>query len=115
MLSVLERNPALTKCLFCWRDCWVTGDPAQGKFLRLLHSEELARALGTSNEQLRSFEKKRLKVLAGGQLKRAIRGLVSECGWRFGREATEELVKEALDDVEKLRAKLAEEAGEPAA
>ncbi len=85
------------------------------EFLRLLHSEELARALRTSNEQLGSFEKKRLNILAGGQLKRATRGLVSECVWRFGREATEELVKEALDDVEKLRAKLAEETGEPAA
>ena len=85
------------------------------EFLSLLHSEELARALGTSNEQLGSFEKKRLGVLAGEQLKRATRGLVSECGWRLGREATEELVKEALDNVEKLRAKLAEAAGEPAA
>lgn len=85
------------------------------EFLRLLHSEELARALDTSNEQLGSFEKKRLKVLAGEQLKRATRGLLSECGWRFGREATEELVKEALDNVEKLRAKLAEAAGESAA
>jgi hypothetical protein len=56
-----------------------------------------------------------LKVLAGEQLKRATRGLVSECGWRLGREATEQLVKEALDDVEKLRAKLAEVAGEPVA
>jgi hypothetical protein len=85
------------------------------EFLRLLNSEELARALGTSNEQLRGFEKKRLKVLAGEQLKRATRGLVSECGWRFGREGTEELVKEALDNVENLRAKLAEAAGESAA
>jgi hypothetical protein len=85
------------------------------EFLRLLHSEELARALSTSNEQLGSFEKRRLKVLAGEQLKRATRGLVSECGWRLGREATEELVREALDNVEKLRAKLAEGAGEPTA
>jgi hypothetical protein len=85
------------------------------EFLRLLHSGELARALGTSNEQLGSFEKKRLKVLAGEQLKQATRGLVSECGWRLGREATEQLVKEALDNVEKLRAKLAEAAGESAA
>src|SRR5690348_16415907 len=85
------------------------------EFLRLLNSEELAHALGTSNEQLRGFEKKRLRVLAGEQLKRATRGLVSECGWRFGREVTEELVKEALDDVEKLRARLAEAAGESVA
>lgn len=61
------------------------------------------------------LEKKRLKVLAGEQLKRATRGLVSECGWRLGREATEQPVKEALDDVEKLRAKLAEVAGESVA
>ena len=85
------------------------------EFLRLLNSQELARALGTSREQLRSFEKKRLKVLVGEQLKRATRGLISECGWRFGREVTEELVQEALDNVEKLRAKLAEAAGESAA
>lgn len=85
------------------------------EFLRLLHSEELARTLGTSREQLGSFEKKRLKVLADEQLKRATRGLISECGWRFGRELTEALVKEALDNVEELRAKLTEAAGEPAA
>ena len=85
------------------------------EFLRLLHSEELARALRTSNEQLRSFEKKRLKLLADEQLKRATRGLLSECGWRFGREATEELVKKALDDVEELGGKLAKAAGASAA
>ncbi|HET7748156.1 MAG TPA: hypothetical protein VFK81_02170 [Terriglobales bacterium] len=85
------------------------------EFLRLLNSEELARALRTSNEQLGSFEKKRLKILAGEQLKRATRGLVSECGWRFGRETTEELVKKALDDVEELEGKLAKAAGASAA
>ncbi len=85
------------------------------EFLRLLHSEELARALRTCNEQLRSFEKKRLKLLADEQLKRATRGLLSECGWHFGREATEELVKKALDDVEELGGKLAKAAGASAA